>query len=87
MTYEVDSCPVCTSKNITAEKTTLAKFVAWRISGTHHKENLPILHVNRFHEHINFFNKSSLSTLLSNNGFDVVDVYEGKFLCILTKFQ
>jgi len=258
MTYEVDVCPVCKSKNITAEKTTLAKFVAWRISGTHHKENLPIsslkcnvcdfygckhrfsreeeirlydmyrgeeynrmrvecepeydaiisvfdeqeyakersigisylleknidvakietildyggddgrhipkilanckkyvydisnitpldgvnkleefnkiesdflmcchtlehisdlsfvmedmkklvrkgsfayfevpntkspissLHVNRFHEHINFFNKSSLSILLSNNGFNVVDVYEGKFLCILTKFQ
>jgi len=51
------------------------------------KSAISSLHVKRFHEHINFFNKSSFSVLLSNNGFDVIDVYEGKFLCILTKFQ
>lgn len=40
-----------------------------------------------FHEHINIFNISSLTSLLVRNGFDVVDSYKSRNLSILTKLK
>jgi hypothetical protein len=38
-----------------------------------------------FHEHINIFNISSLTSLLIRNGFAIIDSYESKNLSVLSK--
>jgi hypothetical protein len=43
--------------------------------------------IDRFHEHINLFNKYSLPALLNKHGFSVVDLIETKFLCVLVKLD
>ena len=59
--------------------------------------NNPNPYVGTFHEHINFFNLSSITKLLERNGFVIVDSYEYGFecsipchknnLCLLTKIK
>ena len=49
--------------------------------------NNPSPYIGTFHEHINIFNKKSLTKLLTTNNFQIIDTYEYENLCILTKFN
>jgi len=49
--------------------------------------NNPSPYIGTFHEHINMFNKKSLTKLLTTNNFQIIDTYEYKNLCVLTKFN
>jgi hypothetical protein len=40
-----------------------------------------------FHEHINFFNKISMTALLDRHGIEVIDSFEDENLCVLGKLR
>ena len=49
--------------------------------------NNPSPYIGTFHEHVNMFNKKSLTKLLTTNNFQIIDTYEYTNLCVLTKFN